>query len=119
MPKRDLLLYINDIHTSCNKILVYTKGYNFSKFKKDFKTIDAVIRNLGIIGEAVKALTAEFRKTHKNIPWKKITGMRDKVTHEYFGIDEEILWATVKTDIPVLIKEISKIKKNFRNKSLF
>lgn len=119
MPKRDLLLYINDIHSSCNKILAYTKGYDFPKFKKDLKTIDAVIRNLEIIGEAVKALPAEFRKTHKNTPWKEITGMRDKVTHEYFGIDEGILWATVRDDIPTLLKEISTIKKGFKSRSLF
>ncbi len=119
MPKRDLFLYIDDIYSSCNKILAYTKGYNFSQFKKDLKTIDAVIRNLEIIGEAVKSLPTEFRKTHKNIPWKEIAGMRDKITHEYFGIDEEILWATVKNDIPSLLKEISKIKKNFKSQRLF
>lgn len=119
MPKRELFLYIDDIYSSCNKILTYTKGFNFPKFKKDLKTMDAVIRNLEIIGEAVKALPAGFRKTHKNTPWKEITGMRDKITHEYFGIDEEILWMTVKDNIPALLKEISKIKKNFKNQKLF
>lgn len=119
MPKRELFLYIDDVYSSCNKILAYSKGYNYSKFKKDLKTIDAIVRNLEIIGEAVKALPMEFRKTHKGIPWKEITGMRDKVAHEYFGIDSEILWATVKNDIPTLIKEISKIKKNFKKQSLF
>lgn len=119
MPKRELFLYIDDIHSSCNKILAYTKGYNLTKFKKDLKTIDAVIRNLEIIGEAAKALPLEFRKIHKNIPWKAITGMRDKVTHEYFGIDEEILWVTVRDDISTLIKEISAIKKDFKNQKLF
>ena len=119
MPKRDLLLYINDIHSSCNKILAYTKGYDFLKFKKDSKTIDAVVRNLEILGEAAKSLPAEFRKTHKATPWKEITGMRNKVTHEYFGIDEGILWATVRDDIPALMKEMSKIRKNFKNQPLF
>lgn len=119
MPKRELFLYIDDIYSSCNKILAYTRGYSFPKFKRDLKTIDAVIRNLGIIGEAVKTLPAEFRKEHKNIPWKEIAGMRDKVTHEYFGVDEEILWATVENDIPFLLKEILKIKKNFKSQRLF
>ena len=99
--------------------MTYTKDYNFSKFKKDFKTIDAVIRNLEIIGEASKVLPLEFRKVHKNIPWKEIAGMRNKVTHEYFGVDEGILWATVSEDIPALLKEISKMKKNFINQKLF
>ncbi len=119
MPKRDLFLYIDDIYSSCNKILAYTKGYNFSQFKKDLKTIDAVIRNLEIIGEASKRLPVEFRKIHKNIPWKEIAGMRNKVTHEYFGVDERILWATVREDIPVLLKEIYEVKKNFTNQKLF
>lgn len=119
MPKRELLLYIDDIYFSCSKILVYTKGYNLYKFKKDLKTIDAVIRNLEIIGEAVKALPVEFRRKYKNIPWKEITGMRNKVTHEYFGIDEGMLWVTVKDDIPTLTKEISKIKRDFKSQRLF
>lgn len=119
MPKREYFLYIDDIYSSCNKILAYTKNYNFSKFKKDLKTIDAVVRNLEIIGEAVKALPVKFREIHKNIPWKEIAGMRDKIAHEYFGIDEEILWTTVKDDMPALLKEISKIKKNFNSQNLF
>lgn len=119
MLKRELSLYIDDIYSSCNKILAYTKGYDFLKFKKNLMTIDAVVRNLEIIGEASKVLPTEFKKTHKNIPWKQITGMRNKVTHEYFGVDEEILWATVKDDIPALMKEISKIKRNLKNQPLF
>lgn len=119
MPKRDIFLYIDDIYSSCNKVLEYTKDYSYSEFKKDFKTMDAVVRNLEIIGEAVKVLPLAFRKTHKNIPWKQIAGMRDKVAHEYFGVDYKILWTTVQKDIPFLKKEISKIKKTFKNRTLF
>ncbi|MCK9186338.1 DUF86 domain-containing protein [Candidatus Gracilibacteria bacterium] len=119
MPKRDLLLYINDIYDSCNKILKYTKGYDLAKFEKDEKTMDAIIRNLEIIGEAAKAMPTEFRKIHKNIPWKEIAGMRDKITHEYFGVDDNILWTTVQNDVPALKKEISKIKKDFKTQPLF
>lgn len=119
MSKREIFLYIDDIDFSCKKILEYTKGDNYLKFKKDLKTVDAVVRNLEIIGEAVKALPAEFRKMHKNIPWKQIAGMRDKVTHEYFGVDDKILWATVEQDIPFLKTEILKIKKGLKNRTLF
>jgi uncharacterized protein with HEPN domain len=119
MPKRDLLLYINDIYCSCNKILKYTKGYGLAKFEKDEKTMDAIVRNLEIIGEAAKAMPAEFRKVHKTIPWKEIAGMRNKIAHEYFGIDDKILWTTVQNDIPALKKEISKIKKGFKVQPLF
>lgn len=119
MPKRDFFLYIEDIYFSCNKILEYTKGYNYPEFKKDFKTLDAVVRNLEIIGEAAKSLPLEFRKNHKNIPWKQIAGMRDKVTHEYFGIDDKILWTTVREDIPFLEKEILKIKRDLKSRTLF
>lgn len=119
MPERALFLYVDDIHSSCEKVLAYTKGATFSEFKIDLKTIDAVVRNLEIIGEAAKAFPGAFRKSHKNIPWRKITGMRNKVSHEYFGIDEEILWKTVKEDIPFLMKEIGKIKKDFKSQKLF
>lgn len=119
MPKRDIFLYIDDIYSSCNKILKYTKGCSLAKLKKDEKTADAVARNLEIIGEAVKSLHPEFRKKYSNIPWKEITGMRDKVIHEYFGVDQEILWVTIQKDIPALKKEILKIRKNFKGQSLF
>jgi uncharacterized protein with HEPN domain len=109
MPKkRDILLYINDIFYSCQKILEYTEKYDFKMFKRDTKTIDAVVRNLEIIGEASKNLPAQFRKQNKEIPWKVIIGMRNKVAHEYFGIDESILWETIKQDIPFCIKKSSK-----------
>lgn len=118
MPKRDVLLYISDICLACDRILKYTRGYNLAKLKKDEKTIDAIARNLEIIGEAAKSLPSELKEKYPKIPWKEITGMRNKVAHEYFGIDQEILWATVQKDIPTLKKEISKIKKNFKNQTL-
>jgi len=119
MPRRDMLLYINDIYYSCSKILEYTKGYDLKKFKKDGKTVDAVVRNLEIIGEAAKNVPAVFKNLHKTIAWKEIIGMRNKVAHEYFGIDEEILWETVRRDIPMLFEKISKIKKDSKKQILF
>lgn len=119
MPKRDILLYVNDLYSSCKKILEYTKGYDFNKFKKDDKTMDAVVRNLEIIGEAAKNIPLKFRKEHSEIPWKQIIAMRNKVSHEYFGTDEEILWATINEDIPNLIKHIIRFKKISKTQTLF
>lgn len=106
MPKRDIDLYLEDIKSSIGKIQSYTKDLSFNEFSQDGKTIDAVVRNLEIIGEAVRNIPAEIRIKYPKIPWKEITGTRDKVIHEYFGVDLEILWQTAKEDIPALKKQL-------------
>jgi len=68
-----------------------------------------VVRNIEIIGEAIKNLPEEFKNKHKGIPWKDIAGMRDRIAHFYFGIDYNLVWDTIKKDIPVLKKEIKKL----------
>lgn len=119
MPKREILLFIDDIYDSCRKILSYMEGYDYKKFKSDFRTIDAVVRNLEIIGEATRNLSTEFKRQHSEIPWKDICSMRNKVAHEYFGVDDKILWATTEEDIPYLLAKVAKIKKDLREQSLF
>jgi len=119
MPKRDFKLYLDDIYYSCNKILKYTKELEFKDFNKDGKSIDAVVRNLEIIGEAGKNLPAKLRKNYKQMPWKELIGMRNKVTHEYFGVDNAILWKTIQEDIPKLKKEINRIRKDSKLQALF
>lgn len=79
-------------------------------FKNDPKTIDAVTRNIEVIGEAAKHIPSEIRLKHVEIPWKEIIGTRSKVIHEYFGVDEEILWKTVQEDLPLLKKQMREIK---------
>lgn len=108
--KRSLNLYLEDIRTAINKIERYTKTKSFAGFRKDEKTIDAVIRNLEIIGEAAKSIPQETKDMHRCIPWKGIIGMRNKVIHEYFGVDVEILWKTVKEDISGLKEKIEELK---------
>ena len=110
--KRSANLYLDDITTAINKIVRYTKKASFNKFKKDEKTIDAVIRNLEIIGEAAKHLPKQIKEKYSNIPWKEIVGMRNKVIHEYFGVDVDILWDTINEDIPVLKRKIRVLKSN-------
>jgi uncharacterized protein with HEPN domain len=89
---RDPTLYLQDIQEGCQKILAYTRDMSFAEFAADAKTIDAVARNLEVIREAVKRLPAEWRRSHTDIEWRKIAGLRDMLIHAYFGVDIEILW---------------------------
>ena len=73
------------------------------------ETQDAVVRNLEIIGEAVKRLSAGFRSEHADVPWKRIAGMRDKVIHDYFGVDFRLVWETVEKDLPLLLQRIKNL----------
>jgi uncharacterized protein with HEPN domain len=86
------------------------KGISKQKFKEDELIQDAVIRNLEIIGEASKNISPDFRKAYSYVPWKEITGMRDKLIHHYMGIDTEVIWSAVKQDLPMLEKELKTIK---------
>jgi uncharacterized protein with HEPN domain len=87
-----------------------SKNITFSEFEKNEDLRRSFIRSLEVIGEAVKKLPPEIKGKNKNIPWKEIAGMRDKLIHDYFGVDYEIIWLTVKEDIPFLKKELEKIK---------
>jgi uncharacterized protein with HEPN domain len=109
MSKRGAELYLEDIKNSIEKIEGYVAEIDFEKFSKDEKTIDAVIRNLEIIGEAVNNLPEEIKSQNPEIPWKEAVGMRNKVAHEYFGVDDEILWKTVTEDLPIFKEQISKL----------
>jgi len=103
MVKRVYTDYIQDILDSINDIKHFVEGMNFDDFKIDRKTVNAVVRCIEIIGEASKKIPKSIRDTRPEIPWKKMVGMRDKLTHEYFGIDLEIIWK-------VAMEEIHKLK---------
>jgi uncharacterized protein with HEPN domain len=110
--KRDARLYLHDIARSIGRIERYVKGLSFAEFSRDEKTRDAVVRNIEIVGEAVRHLPVELKSGHSHIPWAKMVGMRNKVMHEYFGIDNAILWETVRTDIPALKLLISGVEES-------
>ena len=109
MSKRESHLYIEDIKDFIDRIEEYTKNISFDDFCKDRKTIDAVVRNLSVIGEAVQNLPEETKLKYSDIPWNEIAGMRNKIIHEYFGVDEEILWKTIKEDLPAFKTQVDLI----------
>jgi len=109
MKRRDYEDYIRDIHDSICDIEEFTANLDLSGFMKDKKTVLAVTRSLEIIGEAVKKVPPEIRNKYDEIAWKAIAGMRNKLIHEYFGTDAEILWETIKDDIPQLKTTIIRI----------
>jgi len=100
---------ILDIEECIRRIEMYTINFDFSKFIDDIKTQDAVIRNLEIIGEAVKNLSDEFKENHSNAEWYEIGRLRDKLIHHYSGVNFDVVWSIIQNDIPKLKKDISSI----------
>ena len=115
MSKRVPKLLLSDILEAASKIKIYTKGFSYTNFIADSKTTDAVIRNFEIIGEATKSISKEIKDANPDIPWKDMAGMRDVVIHNYFYVDYEMAWRTMKEDIPILKKQIKKLKKKLKN----
>jgi len=111
MPDREINLYLLDIKKAGEKIMVYTKYITLNAFIKDEMRTDAVIRNIEMIGEAVKQLPDIITKKYPNIEWKKIAVLRDILIHHYFGINENIVWDVAKNKIPELLNTIEKIIK--------
>lgn len=111
---RDFRDYINDILSSIEEIEGFVKGFTFDKFVKDKKTINAVIRSLEVIGEASKKIPNVIRKKYPDIPWKKMAGMRDKLIHEYFGIDHEIIWEVATNEIKTLKYLLQDLRKELK-----
>ena len=103
MSKRDTLLLLDDMFQSANKIKRYTEDHNFDSFISDEKTIDAVVRNFEIIGEAANRIDPDFRDENPEIEWKRIRGFRNRIVHDYFGIDYEIVWEIIDTYLDELI----------------
>jgi uncharacterized protein with HEPN domain len=97
---RTYRMYLEDMNLAMERIAEYIQGYSFIKFKQDYKTVDAVIRNFEVIGEASKNLPKDFKGSHPEIPWSEMYLLRNKVSHEYFGIDYEIIWDIASNYLP-------------------
>ena len=98
--KRSYQVFLDDIQLAMGRIAEYIKGYDFEHFKKDNKTIDAVIRNFEIIGEASKNLDEKIKEKYPEVPWKEMYYLRNRVSHEYFGVDYEIIWDVATNYLP-------------------
>lgn len=114
MSERDWRLFLKDIHEAAGRVVAYVGAMSSEEFFQDSKSVDAVMRNLAIIGEAAKKIPADARRTYPFIEWKKMAGLRDIVVHDYFGVDEDIIWDVVTVRIPelkrqtdIMISEIS------------
>lgn len=101
--------YLEHIPQECIFLLKHSDEITFHEFIENPVLTRAFIRSLEVIGEAVKNLPQDFKEKHANIPWKEIAGMRNKLIHEYFGVNYKIVWETVKRDIPELEKKIKEI----------
>lgn len=109
MSKRDNILLTEDMLESPIKIKDYVNDYTFEEFMKDNKTIDAVVRNFEIIGEAASRIDPDFQLLHLQVPWKKLKGYRNRLIHEYFGVDYQIVWDIITYELNSLIVELEQI----------
>ena len=108
--KKDDAVYLKHILDAIHRIEEYVRKIEYSGFIENYLIQDGVIRQIEIIGEATKRLSNEIREKYTDIPWKDIVGMRNKLIHDYFGVDVDAVWETVKKDIPVLKKKLMDIK---------
>ncbi|HDD46451.1 MAG TPA: DUF86 domain-containing protein [Candidatus Aenigmarchaeota archaeon] len=109
MRKRSDREFLLDIKEACERILKFVEGMDYDEFANDEKTQDAVLRNIEIIGEAVKNLSEEIKTKYQDIEWKKISGMRDRLIHFYFGVNLDIVWDVARNKISELLEKVSRI----------
>jgi uncharacterized protein with HEPN domain len=109
MSKRPTDLLLDDIRESVDRIEEYTEGMSLEDFSEDRKSVDAVARNLQIIGEAANRLPDEFKESHSDVEWHKIVGLRHRIVHEYFGVDIQIIWRILQKDLPELRRSLSQM----------
>jgi hypothetical protein len=107
MSRRESPILVEDIWEAIEKIERYIAGLNHDIFIRDDKTIDSVVRNLEIIGEAANRLPETFKADHSEIEWRKIIGLRNRIVHDYFSIDVEIVWEILQKDLPIFKSKLS------------
>ncbi|GFP23049.1 hypothetical protein HKBW3S09_00516 [Candidatus Hakubella thermalkaliphila] len=110
---RNHRLYVKDIFQAMESIEKFVEGMEFEDFKRDDKTLSAVIRKFEIIGEATKNLPDTIKEKYTMVPWKEMAGMRDRLIHFYFGIKHDLVWRTIKDVIPQVKPLMRKILEEF------
>jgi|SRR3989344_8757276 len=116
MKKREYNLFIKDIIDAMEHIEEFVGYMTFNELKADEKTSSAVIRKFEVIGEAVKHIPNKVKEEQKDIQWKSMAGMRDRLIHAYFGIDYKLVWATIKIEIPKLKPKLKKLLSSLEQK---
>lgn len=111
MPRRGWKLRISDIIEAIENALDYSAGMTFEQFVADRKTIDAVVRNFIVIGEAASHLSEDFIEQHPDLPWREMRDMRNIMVHEYFGVDNLIVWETLQKNLPPLLPRLRNLLK--------
>ena len=111
MSKRDPLVLLEDIILAIQKVGRYTAQMDHDAFLADELVVDGVARNLEIIGEAARQLPEEFRRNHAEVPWTQIAGLRNRIVHDYFGLDLEIIWEIIQHDLPELEKQVRALQR--------
>ena len=109
MPKRNDQLLLEDIAEAIDDIMNFTHDLTYEEFAADKKTFNAVIRSLTVIGEAANRLSTEITAPHNEIEWQKVVAFRNRLVHEYFGIDYEMVWEIIKNYLTTLKKYVQKI----------
>ncbi len=102
-------MYFSDLLKAMTRIAEYISGYDYARFRQDYKTVDAVIRNFEIIGEASRSIPAEIKLKYPEVPWAEMYLLRNKVIHEYFGVDHEIIWDVASNHLPENRLQIERI----------
>lgn len=115
---RNAALYLKDILEAMTAIEEFVDGMDFEAFTADDKTTSAVIRKFEVIGEAARQVPPDIRQEHAAIPWRRMAGMRDRLIHFYFGVKYELVWTTVKQEIPRLKPLIRAILDEWGEKTL-
>ncbi|MGC1377002.1 MAG: DUF86 domain-containing protein [Anaerolineales bacterium] len=110
---RDEMIYLRHILGAINIVEEYLQGVNETQFNQTRLLQDGVIRQVEIVGEAVRHISKDIRRTYPEIPWQDVAGMRDKLIHDYFGVDIEKVWLTAQEDLPVLKQQVAGILKDF------
>jgi uncharacterized protein with HEPN domain len=109
MPRRDPDLLLEDMLAAIRKIERYTSGIDQPGFQQDEKTVDAVVRNLEVLGEAANRISPGFASRHGDVPWRQVAGLRNRIVHDYFGLDLEIIWQVIRHDLPRLKVQLEEL----------
>lgn len=107
--ERDVTAPLRDMLDAAEKALSFSAGLTYEEFAADAKTVFATIRALEVIGEAAKSVPESFRAAHRAVPWIDMTGMRDVLIHDYFGVDLSIVWETLRSDLPKLVRDLRRL----------